>query len=55
MQCHADTALYIFVRGAEGEWEAPVAASQSHLEGAELGLPHIAEPLSGPNDTKEQA
>ena len=49
------TALYIFVRGADGEWDAPVAADQGHLEGAELGLPHVSEPLSGLNDAQEQA
>ena len=50
------TALYIFVRGADGHFDAPVAADQSHLEAAaaELGLPHLSEPRSGPNDSKEQ-
>ena len=51
------TALYIFVRGEDGTFDAPIAADQSHLQGAaEMGLPHVAstEPLSGPNDSKEQ-
>ena len=40
------TALFIFVRGEDGRFDAPLAADQSHLEGAaELGLPHLSEPL----------
>ena len=39
------TALYIFVRDGDGRWEAPIAADQSHLEGAvEMGLPHLVGP-----------
>jgi len=51
------TALYIFVRGEDGTFDARIAADQSHLQGgAEMGLPHLpsTEPLSGPNDSKEQ-
>lgn len=29
----ADTALYIFVRGEDGRWNAPYAADQTHLKG----------------------
>jgi broad specificity phosphatase PhoE len=49
------TALFIFVRGEDGQFDAPVAADQSHLEVVvEVGLPYVGEPLAGPNDLREQ-
>jgi hypothetical protein len=48
------TALYVFVR-ERGEWEAPVAADQSHLTESMRVAPDVAAAdLAGPNDAAEQ-